>query len=241
MNEAYRNPEEYAVSSRASADAERGFLNKVYNWMAAGLAISGLTAWYVAQTMASPDSFFRRNPGVFLGLIVAELILVMVLSAAVRKMAPPVAAVCFLVYSLLSGITLAPIFLVYTASSIYAAFFTCAGMFAATSIFGYMTKANLAGIGSFCFMALIGIVIATLVNFFIRSNALTGIISYVGVVVFIGLTAWDTQKLRQIAAGSGETESAEMKKLAILGALTLYLDFINLFLFLLRIFGGKRD
>ena len=227
------------------ADAERRFMSGVYNWMTAGLLITALAAWQIVGMMEDQNSFFWKNPGIFLALLVGEFVLVLILSFAFKKLSPVVAAVCFIAYSLLSGITLAPIFMIYTRSAIYAAFFTCAGMFGGMSIFGYMTHMRLSGLGSLCFMGLIGLIIAGIVNFFLQSETFGYIVSFVGVAVFLGLTAWDTQALRELAARnmpleSGRPLSDEMKKYSILGALKLYLDFINLFLYLLRIFGGRR-
>ncbi len=243
MNEHYRTGTVASVRREAAVDVQRLFMGRVYNWMAGGLAITGLTAWEVGQSMMQKNSIFNQKPGLFILLFIAELVLVMVLSAAIRKLSPMAAACCFIVYSLLSGVTLAPIFLIYTNSSIFAAFFTCAGMFGATSLFGYLTKSNLSRIGSFCFMGLIGLIIASVVNFFLRNSMMDYIISYAGVLIFLGLTAWDTRKLCSLAEGRDEADiySADMKKLAVVGALTLYLDFINIFLYLLRIFGSRRD
>ena len=176
-----------------------------------------------------------------LPLVIVELVLVIVLSAAVRKLSPQVAGALFIAYSVLNGLTLCPIFLVYTQTSIFLAFGSCALMFAATSTFGYMTGMKLDTIGSYCFMGLIGILIASIVNFFLHSQMLDYILCYVGVAVFVGLTAWDTQKMRMVGEAAGEeAQSDAMRKVAILFALNLYLDFINLFLMLLRIFGRRR-
>ena len=227
---------------RAGADVERVFMGRIYNWMAGGLAITALTAWQVSESMMHDKQSIFLSPGLFLGLFIAELILVMVLSAAVRKLSPTVAVLCFIGFSLLNGMSLAPIFMVYTAGSLFAAFFTCAGMFGGMSMYGYMTKSNLTGVGSFCFMGLIGLIIAGIVNFFLRSQMMDYILSFIGVAVFLGLTAWDTQKLRSLAAGRSEEDvySDDMKKMAVVGALMLYLDFINIFLYLLRLFGKRR-
>lgn len=177
-------------------------------------------------------------------MVLVEFGLVIWLSAGVNKMNPMVAGISFLAFSVVNGITLAPIFFCYTQSAIYSAFFTCAGMFAVTSIFGYITRADLTGVGSFCMMGLFGIIIATIVNWFMKSEGLDTFIAYAGVFIFLGLTAWDTQKLKQAGGylGSDEMEGTDyFHKFAILGALELYLDFINLFLMLLRLFGRSRD
>ena len=216
----------------------RVFVNRVYNWMFCGLMLTAVAAWGVTQL---GEQAFKAVLGLSLPLMIVELVLVIVLSAAVRKMSPPVAGTLFIAYSVLNGVTLSPIFLVYTQTSIFLAFGSCALMFAATSTFGYMTGMRLDRIGSYCFMGLVGILIASLVNFFLRSDVLDYVISYVGIAVFVGLTAWDTQKMRMVGESAGEeAQSDSMRKVAILFALNLYLDFINLFLQLLRIFGRRR-
>ena len=221
-------------------DREAGariFVNRVYNWMFCGLMITTLVAWGITLN----ESVFRSALGLFIPLAIVELVLVIILSAAVRKMSASVAGVLFIVYSALNGVTLSPIFLAYTQTTIFLAFGSCALMFAATSTFGYMTGMKLDTVGSYCFMGLIGIVIASLVNFFLHSEILDYILCYAGVAVFVGLTAWDTQKVRMIGEENGEEAQSEgMRKVAILFALSLYLDFINLFLYLLRIFGRRR-
>ena len=219
-------------------DGARIFMNRVYNWMFCGLMLTAIASWGVTQL---GEQAFKAVLGLSLPLVIVELVLVIVLSAAVRKMSPPVAGTLFIAYSVLIGVTLSPLFLVYTQTSIFLAFGSCALMFAATSTFGYMTGMRLDRIGSYCFMGLVGILIASLVNFFLRSDVLDYVISYVGIAVFVGLTAWDTQKVRMVGETAGEeAQSDSMRKVAILFALNLYLDFINLFLMLLRIFGRRR-
>ena len=221
-------------------DGARIFVNRVYNWMFCGLMLTAVAAWCVSPSVLGEQAF-KAVLGLSLPLVIVELVLVIVLSAAVRKMSPPVAGTLFIAYSVLNGVTLSPIFLVYTQTSIFLAFGSCALMFAATSTFGYLTGMRLDKIGSYCFMGLIGILIASLVNFFLRSDVLDYVISYVGIAVFVGLTAWDTQKVRMVGETAGEeAQSDAMRKVAILFALNLYLDFINLFLMLLRIFGRRR-
>ncbi len=216
----------------------RVFVNRVYNWMFCGLMITTLVAWGITQL---GETAFKKAMALALPLMIVELVLVIVLSAAIRKMSAPVAGALFIAYSAMNGLTLSPIFLVYTQTSIFLAFGSCALMFAATSTFGYMTGMKLDTVGSYCFMGLIGIIIASLVNFFLHSQMLDYIISYAGVAVFVGLTAWDTQKVRMIGEANGEeAQSDAMRKVAIVFALSLYLDFINLFLYLLRIFGRRR-
>ncbi|MBQ7730258.1 MAG: Bax inhibitor-1/YccA family protein [Lentisphaeria bacterium] len=216
----------------------RVFVNRVYNWMFCGLMITTVIAWGITQL---GEAAFKKTMALALPLMIVELVLVIVLSAAIRKMSAPVAGAIFIAYSALNGLTLSPIFLVYTQTSIFLAFGSCALMFAATSTFGYVTGMKLDTVGSYCFMGLIGILIASIVNFFLHSAMLDYILSYVGVAVFVGLTAWDTQKMRMVGEANGEeAQSDAMRKVAIIFALSLYLDFINLFLMLLRIFGRRR-
>ena len=176
---------------------------------------------------------------VFYGLIIGELLLVGSLIMAVQRMSPLVAALVFIGYSALNGLTLSSIFFLYTSGSIALTFFITAGTFGVMSIYGYTTKADLTRIGNLAMMALIGVIIASIANFFLESETLYWIISYVGVAIFVGLVAYDTQKIKNISA-SMDVTSAEGKRASVIGALTLYLDFINLFLFLLRLFG-RRD
>ena len=209
----------------------------VYNWMGGGLALTALIALFTAS---SPQllRLVVGNQMVFFGLVLGELALVIALSAAIRRLSATAAAAMFLVYSALNGLTLSVIFLAYTQASIASTFFVTAGTFAAMSLYGATTKRDLSSFGSFLFMGLIGLIIASLANFFLKSEMIYWITTYVGVFIFVGLTAWDTQKIKALARGSYSDE--DRRKVAILGALTLYLDFINLFLFLLRIFGRRR-
>ena len=221
-------------------DGARIFMNRVYNWMFCGLMLTAVASWCVSPSVLGEQAF-KAVLGLSLPLMIVELVLVIVLSAAVRKMSPPVAGTLFIAYSVLNGVTLSPIFLVYTQTSIFLAFGSCALMFAATSTFGYMTGMRLDTVGSYCFMGLIGIIIASIVNFFLHSEMLDYIISYAGIAVFVGLTAWDTQKVRMIGEQAGEEAQTDgMRKIAIIFALKLYLDFINIFIYLLRIFGRRR-
>ncbi|OQX61242.1 MAG: hypothetical protein B5M56_09605 [Desulfococcus sp. 4484_241] len=218
-----------------------GFIRSVYNWMAIGLAITGLVAYYTAHS-PSLLSFILGNQAVFFVLIIAELGMVFYLSARIQKIEASTATILFMVYSLLNGLTLSFIFIVYTASSIASTFFICAATFGACSIYGMATKRDLTGVGQFMFMGLIGIIIASIVNMFLRSPGMNAIINYIGVFVFVGLTAYDTQKLKQMALTQPEgLDAGVARKGAIMGALALYLDFINMFIFLLQIFGGRRD
>jgi FtsH-binding integral membrane protein len=217
------------------------FIRSVYNWMAIGLGLTGLVAFYVASSPALVQMVFG-NQLVFFGLIIGELALVFALSARVQRMQASTATGLFLLYALLNGATISFILLAYTGTSVAQVFFICAGTFVACSIYGMTTKRDLTSLGGFVTMGLIGIVIASVVNIFVRSSSMSMIISYIGVIVFVGLTAYDTQRLRTMALqqpdGGGE---GVVRNAAILGALALYLDFINLFLMLLRIFGDRRE
>jgi len=217
------------------------FVRSVYNWMAVGLGLTG----FVAFAVANNESLLRivfGNQMLFFGLIIAELGLVFYLSARVSKISPSTATGLFLLYAGLNGVTISFIFIVYTASSIASTFFVCAATFVASSIFGWTTKRDLTSMGSFMFMGLIGIIIASVVNMFMQSSAVAMIVSYVGVLVFVGLTAWDTQKLKNMALTQPDgLDAGVVRKGAIIGALSLYLDFINLFLMLLHILGASRE
>jgi len=212
---------------------------QVYGWMTCGLLLTAFVAWFAANTPSVMQLVFA-NQITFFGLIIVQLVLVFVLSGMVHKMSGAVATALFMLYSALTGLTMASIFLVYTYSSIASTFFIAAGMFGAMSFWGYTTKRDLSGMGNMLFMALIGIVLATLVNFWLKSTALMWAVTYIGVVVFVGLTAYDTQKLKNIGEGINVDDKENLRRFSIMGALTLYLDFINLFLMLLRIFGNRR-
>lgn len=214
-------------------------MRKVYLWMTLALVITGFTAYYMA-TSETLMTALVTNQILFWGLAIGELALVIGLSAAINKLSLTTATLMFVLYSVINGVTMSFIFLAYTASSITNVFFITAGTFAVMALFGYFTKTDLTSMGKILMMALIGIIIATIVNFFTKSEGLTVILNYLGVLVFVGLTAYDSQKIKQMlmmAPDAGEGA----QKLALLGALSLYLDFINLFLYLLRIFGARRD
>ncbi len=213
-------------------------IRKVYTWMALALAITGVTAYGVAISPNLINLIFGSKM-VFFGLIIAELAMVMILTARLNKLSLTSATMMFIGYSVLNGVTLSSIFLVYTMSSIATTFFICAATFGVMSAYGAMTKTDLSSMGKLLFMGLIGLIIATLVNVFVGNSVLDLIISYVGVLVFVGLTAWDTQKIKMMLADADYMDEST-QKLALIGALSLYLDFVNLFLYLLRIFG-KRD
>ena len=209
-------------------------IRQVYAWMGAGLAI---TAFMALITLSSPEVLkaIMGNRLLFYGLMIGELALVFTLSGAINRLSATTATLLFVAYSALNGVTLSIVALVYTANSIASTFVITAGMFGAMSIFGYLTKRDLTSWGSFLFMGLIGVVIASIVNIFVGSSAVSWVISGIGVIVFTGLTAYDTWKIKEMAA-----QGTEGRKPAILGALTLYLDFINLFLMLLRFTGNRR-
>jgi FtsH-binding integral membrane protein len=225
--------------TQARQAASTIFLAKVFNWMAIGLGLTGIVAWFTAssglamQLVASP---------LFMILIIAELGMVFFLSARISKIQATTATGLFLGYALLNGLTLSMIFLAYTSSSIASTFFITAGMFGAMAVYGLVTKRDLSGLGSFLFMGLVGIIIASIVNIFLKSSSLYWVISLLGVFIFVGLTAYDVQKIKRIGEEGIMEQGEEMvKKGSIMGALTLYLDFINLFLMLLRFFGGSRN
>jgi uncharacterized protein len=215
------------------------YVRSVYNWMCIGLAVTGFLAYYVANN----DSMRNMISGGMLWvIIIAELGLVFAISGMIDRMSAGTATALFVLYSALNGAMLSSIFVVYSSSSIASTFFICAGTFLGCSIYGWTTKRDLTSIGGFMMMGLIGIIIASLVNIFMGSAMVNAVISYIGVIVFVGLTAYDTQKIKDMAISQPDgIDGAAIRKGAILGALSLYLDFINLFLMLLRIFGSSRD
>jgi uncharacterized protein len=217
---------------------QTGFLARVYNWMGLGLATTAVVSLMTASSPAVLNFIFG-NQFVFFGLIIAELGLVMALSAAIGRLQATTATMMFFVYSALNGLTLSAIFLAYTSASIASTFFVTAGTFGTMSLYGYTTKRDLTSWGSFLFMGLIGVILASLVNIFLKSEAIYWVITYAGVIVFVGLTAYDTQQIKAMALqGFGDEETE--RKSAVIGALRLYLDFVNLFLMLLNIFGRRR-
>ena len=213
-------------------------MRKVYVWMTLALVITGVTAYGVA-TSPGLMMAIATNKLLFWGLIIAEFGLVVAISAAINKLSLTTATLLFVLYSVINGATLSFIFAIYTMSSIASVFFITAGTFAVMAVIGYTTKKDLTSMGKILFMALIGIIIATIVNIFLKSTGLQMIVSYLGVLIFVGLTAYDSQKIKQMLLQAPDA-SEGAQKVALLGALTLYLDFINLFIYLLRIFG-KRD
>jgi hypothetical protein len=239
MNSNFQEQRAYPASHPA-AQAATIFLAKVFNWMAIGLGITAIVAFLVANSAQAQNLIFG-NKILFYGLILGELGMVIYLSARISHISASRATFLFLAYSALNGATLSAILLLYTATSVASTFITAAGMFGTMAIYGTVTKKDLSGLGSFMFMGLIGMIIASVVNIFMGSSMVSWVISAIGVVVFTGLTAYDVQKISRFGSGgimdSGETA---IKKGAIMGALTLYLDFINLFLSLLRLMGDRR-
>lgn len=231
-----------AYSQQAALVKTNAFIRSVYNWMGIGLGLTAVVAWAVANAMMTNPAVFQTMRSLFWVLVIAELGFVFFLSARVQKIQASTATMLFVVYAILNGATLSFIFLAYTMTSIATTFFICASIFIACSIYGMVTKKDLTSLGSFMFMGLFGIIIASVVNIFLQNSAMQMIISYIGVVVFIGLTAYDTQKLKTMAITlPDDATGAMVRKGAIIGALSLYLDFINLFIMLLHIFGGSRD
>lgn len=221
-------------------NAQLSLFRQVYLWMAMALAITGMMALLVAGSPAMLSLIFSSNFS-FLVLIVAEIALVWYLSARIERLSFTTATLMFIIYSLLNGAMLSSIFLLYTAASIATTFFVTAGTFGVMCVYGYLTKRDLTSIGNICLMAVIGLIIAGLVNIFLQSSMMSLIISGIGVLVFVGLTAYDTQKIKHLLVQEGLEVNDSTKKIALLGSLTLYLDFINLFLYLLRFLGDRRN
>lgn len=228
----------FVSSQTATQSVVATLFKSVYMQMAAALTVTGLVSYFLSQSVDF-WYFLAENPSVIWIAFFAQLGLVMWMSAGITRMSMTTATILFILYSVLMGVTMSSIFMVYTMGSIASTFFVTAGTFFAMSIIGYVTRLDLTKVGSILFMALIGLLIATVVNIFLGSETLYWVITYVGVLIFVGLTAYDTQKLKQMFAEYGSADEMG-NKLALLGALTLYLDFINLFLFLLRILGDRR-
>jgi len=231
------NQSSYASSPDVRDVRVTAFLSKVYGWMFLGLLITAGTALGVASSPALIETFIL-NRILFWILILGQLGLVFYLSVRVDKIAPATAAGLFLLYSAMVGVTSSVIFIVYTGASIVSAFVIAGGMFGAMAVFGTFTKKSLAGVGQFMFMGLIGVLIASIVNIFLFNDMLSFVISVVGVIVFTGLTAWDAQRLKEMAVSLPD---GRVGSYAVVGALSLYLDFINLFFFILRLIGGRRN
>lgn len=231
------NSYDSSYRSTANSSVLSTVMCKVYMRMFLALVVTALTSLYVASSPSLLATIFGSR-GIFLGLIIAELAVVFVISGMLHKLSTATATLLFYLYAILNGVVFSSIFVIYELGSIAYTFFITAGVFGAMTVYGLVTKNDMTKFGSYCVMALFGLIIATVVNIFVASSTLDWIISLVGVALFIGLTAWDTQKIKNAAY---EVEPSQMGKLATIGALSLYLDFINLFLYLLRFFGRSND
>lgn len=225
------------IGTRAET-LQRGIFGQVYAWMTAGLLTTGAVATWVAGSPAMLNLIFG-NMLVFWGLIITQVVLVIALGPMIGRISPTISTALFMLYSALNGLTLASIFLLYTSESIAGVFFATAATFGATSLYGYVTKRDLSTMGGILTMALIGFLIGSIINIFWANSTFYWILTYAGILIFIGLTAWDTQKIKLMAQNVYSEDDA--RRVALMGALTLYLDFINLFLLLLRVFGVRRD
>ncbi|MDD5363130.1 MAG: Bax inhibitor-1/YccA family protein [Ignavibacteria bacterium] len=234
------NYNQYAVPQSVSTSTTdvRRFMLSVYNWMTLGLGITAFVSFGVYRVEGLMKILYS-NPMLIWGLFILQIITVLVISAGINKIPSIVAVGLFFFYSFLTGITFSVLFMVYTSTSIAFTFFTCAAMFASVSVFGYITKMDMTRFGGYLFMALIGLIIASVVNIFLESTMIYWLTSYAGVVIFVGLTAYDTQMIKKTGMFV-DSESETGKKAAVMGALRLYLDFINLFLYLLRFMGNRK-
>tara|TARA_R110002095_G_scaffold216345_1_gene213198 strand:- start:2119 stop:2841 length:723 start_codon:yes stop_codon:yes gene_type:complete len=240
MNNDHDSAIRTSKSRSQGAEIDRGlraYMLKIYNYMTLGLGVTGVIAYFVASDQSLVTAIMG-NPILFWGLIIAQFGAVIFLSARITKMSTRTAQLTFFAYAALTGLTLSGIFAVYTFESLARVFFITAGTFGSMSLYGYTTKRDLTGLGSFAIMGVIGLIIASVVNIFVQSSALMFLISIVGVLAFVALTAYDTQKLKQMYYHVGQSELAE--NYAVVGALRLYLDFLNLFIFLLRLLGDRR-
>lgn len=234
--DARRGVPSYGYATEVDGGVLVRFFNAVYAWMATGLALTAVVAWYLSTRL---DLIRGLNTGTFLLLFVVEMVLVVAISGAINRINAAVATVLFLLYAAINGVMLTGIFVIYAHATIANTFIITAGMFAAMSVYGMVTRTDLTRLGAILFMALIGLIIASVVNIFMNSSMMQWIISLVGVVIFAGLTAYDTQKLKMIAMAT-QNDAAMASRLAISGALALYLDFLNLFLMMLRLMGDRR-
>ncbi|MBQ3585807.1 MAG: Bax inhibitor-1/YccA family protein [Synergistaceae bacterium] len=223
-----------------TVEAVNALFRKVYQYMALGLILTSLTAWITASTPALLRMFYSSLTPLII-VAVAELGLVIYLSATIAKHSASISLLLFGIYSVLNGITCSAVLLVYTQESVYTAFLSTAGMFGAMSVYGIYTKRDITSWGSFLHMGLWGLIIAMVINLFVGSSAAETVISVIGIIVFMGLTAYDTAKIKALAEGAEMSDDETAGKIAVMGALELYLDFINLFLYLLRLFGKRRD
>ncbi|MXP67518.1 Bax inhibitor-1/YccA family protein [Pantoea sp. Aalb] len=227
-----------SIEQQVSAHLQT-YMAQVYGWMTCGLLLTSFVSWLSWHSPALMTMIFA-NRSICFGLIILQLAVVFLLSSMVDRLSGAVATSLFMFYSTLTGLTISSIFLVYTVVSISSTFFVTATMFGSVSLYGYITKNDLSRFSSLLFMALIGVLIASLVNFWLKSSLLTWILNYVGVIVFVCLTAYDTQKLKIMGQNINLNDKESMRRFSIMGALTLYLDFINLFLMLLKFFGNRR-
>ena len=227
------------ISADLQADIQRGFITRVYGWMTLGLLVTAAVAFFTIAT-ETLLTVIVTNRFLFFGLMIGELLLVMAISGLIQRLSPAVAGLMFFAYAALNGLTLSVLVLVYTASSIALTFGVTACTFAIMSLWGYTTHRDLTKMGSLLIMALIGMVLASVVNIFMQNSAIYWITTYLGILIFIGLIAYDTQKLKRMSMMASQNEEFA-KKASITGALSLYLDFINLFLLLLRLLGGRRN
>jgi uncharacterized protein len=231
----YGNDQSY---SRAGA-RDRSIIKNVYMWMTAGLALTGVVSFGISSNQSLLMAIVS-NKILFFGAIIGELALVIYLSARIQKMSATAATLAFALYAFLNGVTLSVIFLAYTGATISLAFFTTAATFGAMSLYAMTTKRDLSGMGHYLMMGVMGIIVVSIINIFLKSPVVYYMISYIGVLVFMGLTAYDTQKILSWSRNSGSVSEEQYIKFSIMGALKLYLDFINIFLFMLRIFGRRR-
>lgn len=229
---------QYVTSQTAAESAAATLFKSLYTQMAAALTITGLVAYFLSESVDF-WYFLAENSFAIWGIFIAQIVLVIWLSARLPKMSMTSATLLFILYSALMGVTMSTIFMIYTMSSIASVFFITAGTFLVMSLIGFFTRIDLTRVGSLLFMALVGLIIASVVNIFLHSETLYWVVSYAGVVIFVGLTAYDTQKIKNTFIQYGEVDEMG-QKLALFGAFSLYLDFINLFLHLLRIMGDRR-
>lgn len=238
MNQ-FGNNQNGSIVQNASTTIQK-YMSGVYAWMFAGILLTAIVSGFLLSNEAAFRTFLYNNKLIIFVLIAAQFGIVIALSAAMKKLSASTATGLFMLYSALTGVTLSAIMMQYTTASVAGAFITAAGMFGAMTFIGYTTKRDLTKMGSFLMMGLIGIIIASIVNIFLVNDFLSQMISYVGVIVFVGLTAYDTQKLKEIGEQIDSSDASTFRKYTIFGALTLYLDFINLFIMLLRIIGDRR-
>lgn len=237
-NNIFQNSENYNIGT-VDETAQRTLMRNVYLWMTLALSVTGIMAYVTAHSQTLLTMLFS-NTLVFWGLAIAELVIVFVLSARINKISFKTAGIMFAVYSLLNGLIISSIFVVYTMESIASTFFISAAMFGAMALIGSKTKKDLSGIGRFAIMALIGLIIASIVNIFLQSTMMGFIVSIIGVIIFAALTAYDAQKIKEMLNAYGSEVNEMTQKVALLGSLSLYLDFINIFLYLLRLFGRRN-